>query len=376
MNSNKSPGLYIHVPFCLSKCHYCDFYSVTSLSRLFDFLEALFKEMEIYHDTFRCFDTVYLGGGTPSLLNPVQLEEILKRVRENFELLPNSEITLETNPADLDRGSLELIRDIGINRLNIGVQSFDQKVLSVLGRRHSVKQAIGAIASSREAGFTNIGLDLIYGIPGQRMDSWLETLTCALSFNPEHLSCYQLTVEPRTPLGIRYQKGKFSLPNEDLQHEFFIKTAERLEGAGYVHYEVSNFVRDMKLASRHNQKYWDHTPYLGLGPSSHSFLNHQRWWNDRSLDQYITVLRSGNLPIEDKEILTIEQLQMEALYLGLRTKKGIHLQDYTDQYLCDLLTEKGNVLTQLREEGFISIENGYLYPTRVGLAVADSLALM
>jgi len=341
-----------------------------------DFLEGLFKEMEMYRGRFESFDTVYCGGGTPSVLNPKQLKAVLAGVRENFNVLPNTEITLETNPADLNRAYLESIRDIGINRLNIGVQSFDQKTLDFLGRRHSVNQAIGAIESSRKAGFANIGFDLIYGIPGQGMDSWVDTLRWALTFQPEHLSCYQLTVEPRTPLGRRYREGEFSLPDENLQHELFMRTAETLEDAGYVHYEVSNFAREMTLVSRHNQKYWDHTPYLGLGPSAHSFLGHQRWWNDWSLDRYITVIETGKPPIQGNEILTIEQLQLEALYLGLRTKRGIHLRDYSNQYRCDLLTEKGEMLTRLREEGLVSIEDGYLYPTRAGLAMADSLAVI
>jgi oxygen-independent coproporphyrinogen-3 oxidase len=372
----KIPGLYIHVPFCLSKCNYCDFYSVSSLSMLPAFLEALCREMELYLGRFEPFDTVYVGGGTPSILDPGQVEAILTRVRETFKLLPNPEITLETNPADLDRAYLESIRAMGINRLTIGVQSFDQTILDFLGRRHSANQAIGAIEAARRAGFANIGLDLIYGIPGQDIDAWLDTLKCALLFEPEHLSCYQLTVEPETPLGIRYQQGAFSLPDERLQHEFFIRTAEMLEDAGYVHYEVSNFARDMTFASRHNQKYWDHTPYLGLGPSAHSFSANQRWWNYRSVDQYITALTSGKPPVEASEILTMEQLQLEALYLGLRTKKGIHLQDYATRYRCDLLTQKGDRLTTLRDEGYVAIEDGYLYPTRAGLAMADALALL
>lgn len=372
----KIPGLYIHIPFCLTKCSYCDFYSVTSISMASSFLEALFEEMKMYRDRFESFDTVYLGGGTPSTLNPEKLGEILAGVREHFNLLPNSEITMEVNPADLDHTSLELIRNIGINRLNIGIQSFNPKILVFLGRRHSVKQAIDAIEASRKAGFTNIGLDLIYGIPGQEMNSWLDTLKCALTFEPEHLSCYQLTVEARTPIGMRYQQGEFHLPDEKLQHAFFIKTAEMLEGAGYVHYEVSNFARDMKRASQHNQKYWNHTPYLGLGPSAHSFLNNRRWWNERSLGRYITLIKSGNLPVKETERLTIEQLRLEAQYLGLRTKKGIHLKSYADQYRCNLLIEKATLLTRLIDKGLISIEGDYLYPTRSGLAMADSLALI
>jgi len=323
---SKTPGLYIHIPFCLSKCLYCDFYSLTSISAIPDFLDALFKEMEMYHNRFNPFDTVYIGGGTPSLLSPQQLENILKRVRKNFDLISDPEITpeitIETNPADLDQSSLELMREIGINRINIGVQSFDEKVLDFLGRRHSVRQAISAVEGSRKAGFHNIGLDLIYGVPAQDIESWLDTLKQAVAFSPEHISCYQLTLESKTPLGIRYQAGEFSLPREELQYEFFMKTSEFLEDAGYIHYEVSNFARGKEHTSRHNQKYWDHSPYLGLGPSAHSFQCNQRWWNHRSLDQYLAAINAGNLPVEGTETLTMEQLRLEALYLGLRNLRG------------------------------------------------------
>jgi oxygen-independent coproporphyrinogen-3 oxidase len=372
----KTPGLYIHIPFCLSKCHYCDFYSSTSLSALPDFLDALCKEMEMYHKRFNPFDTVYIGGGTPSLLRPRQLEDILTKVGENFNLLSNLEITIETNPADLNRSFLELMRENGINRINIGVQSFDEKVLDFLGRRHSVKQAISSVGDSRKVGFHNIGLDLIYGVPGQDIESWLDTLKLALAFSPEHISCYQLTLEAKTPLGVRVQAGEFPIPGEELQHKFFIKTSQFLEGAGYLHYEVSNFARGKEHTSRHNQKYWDHSPYLGLGPAAHSFQCNQRWWNHRSLDQYLAAINAGNLPVEETETLTVEQLRLEALYLGLRTRKGISLQDFQKEYHYDLLAEKEKILSKLEEEGFVSIQDGTLTPTQTGLAVADSLSLI
>jgi oxygen-independent coproporphyrinogen-3 oxidase len=332
--------------------------------------------MEMYRNGFNSFDTVYIGGGTPSLLSPQQLENILVRILGNFDLVSDSEITVETNPADLNRSYLESIREIGINRINIGVQSFDQKVLNFLGRRHSLMQALSAVEASRKAGFHNIGLDLIYGVPGQSIDSWLDTLKQTVAFSPEHLSCYQLTLEPKTPLGKRYQAGEFSIPGEELQYEFFMKTSQFLEGAGYIHYEVSNFARGTELASRHNQKYWDHSPYLGLGPAAHSFQDNQRWWNHRCLDQYLAAINAGNLPIEETETLTMEQLRLEALYLGLRTKKGVCLQDFKNRYHCDLFTEKKKMLDKLQEEGFISIQEGHLYPTQTGLAVADSLSLI
>jgi oxygen-independent coproporphyrinogen-3 oxidase len=376
MNTEKTPGLYIHIPFCVSKCLYCDFYSSTSLSILSFFLDALFNEMAMYRNHFNSFDTVYVGGGTPSLLSPQQLETILVRIRENFDLKSNSEITVETNPADLNQSYLESIREIGINRINIGVQSFDQKVLNFLGRRHSLTQAILAVEASRKAGFHNIGLDLIYGVHGQTIDSWLDTLKQAVGFSPEHLSCYQLTLETKTPLGKRYQAGEFSIPGEELQYEFFMKTSQFLEDAGYIHYEVSNFARGTELVSRHNQKYWDHSPYLGLGPAAHSFQDNRRWWNHRSVDQYITSINGGNLPVEETEILTTEQLRLEALYLGLRTKKGVYLEDFKNQYNCDPFTEKKKMLDKLQEEGLISIKDGHVYPTPTGFAVADSLSLI
>jgi putative oxygen-independent coproporphyrinogen III oxidase len=372
----KTPGLYIHIPFCISKCHYCDFYSLTSISAVPDFLDALFKEMERYRNQFNLFDTVYFGGGTPSLLSPQQLESILISVQKNFNLIANLEITVETNPADLDQSSLELMREIGINRINIGVQSFDEKILKFLGRRHSVKQAISAVEASRKAGFHNIGLDLIYGVPAQDIESWLDTLKQAVAFSPEHISCYQLTLESKTPLGIRYQAGEFSIPGEELQYEFFMKTSEFLEDAGYIHYEVSNFALGTEYTSRHNQKYWDHSPYLGLGPSAHSFQDNRRWWNHPSLDRYLAAISAGNLPIEETEILTMEQLRLEALYLGLRTKKGLSLQDFENRYHYDLFTEKKEILDKLTEEGLISLRDGYLFPTKTGLAIADSLSLI
>jgi len=374
--TNPIPGLYIHIPFCLSKCGYCDFYSSTSISALPGFLDALFKEMEMYRPRFQAFDTVYIGGGTPSLLHPEQLERILTGVKENFDLTSTAEITIETNPADLNRPFLESMRQIGINRINIGVQSFDEKMLGFLGRRHSIKQAISAIEASRKAGFRNIGLDLIYGVPEQDVESWLDTLKHAVAFSPEHLSCYQLTLEAKTPLGRRYQEGQFPIPGEELQYEFFMNTSEFLEEAGYIHYEVSNFARGKEYASRHNQKYWDHSPFLGLGPAAHSFQSNRRWWNYRSLDQYVAAINAGNLPVEDTETLTMEQLQLEALYLGLRTRKGVCLQDFKNRYHYDLFTEKKEILAKLEEEGFISLQDGYLYPTQTGFAVADSLSLI
>jgi oxygen-independent coproporphyrinogen III oxidase len=372
----KTAGLYIHVPFCRRKCSYCNFFSVTSLSSIPDFLDALLKEMEMVCERAGSFDTVYIGGGTPSILSGGQLEGILMAIRKSFSLSSDTEITLEANPADLSLSLVRSLFEMGVNRLNIGIQSFDEEILAFLGRRHSVKEAILSIENSRRAGFENIGLDLIYGVPGQDMELWQHTLSQALVSAPEHLSCYQLTLEAETSLGIRYRKRDFSLPGEALEYDFFMKTAEGLEDAGYIHYEVSNFARNALFISRHNQKYWDHTPYLGLGPAAHSFSESRRWWNHRSVDEYINDINAGRLPVEEMEMLTVEERRLEALFLGLRTKRGIHLKEFAEQYEYDLLAEKKEALAKLQEEGLLSIQNGYAIPTRAGLALADSLALI
>jgi oxygen-independent coproporphyrinogen-3 oxidase len=375
-NFSKAAGLYIHIPFCVKKCSYCAFYSISSVSLIPDFIGALFKEMEITSHKFGPFDTVYIGGGTPSILRPHQLREILKRIRNHFDLQSGAEITIEANPGDLDKPFLQELVAMGFTRLNVGVQSFDAKVLQFLGRRHSLKEALSAVEHSRWAGFHNLGLDLIYGIPGQGLESWLQTLAQAVDFAPEHLSCYQLSVEENTPLKKELKRGKFSIPGEGLQYDFFMKTAEFLENSGYLHYEVSNFAKGIKYFSRHNQKYWDHTPYLGLGPAAHSFLGNQRWWNYPTLHQYLAEIQEGRLPIQATEILTPEQLRLEAIYLGLRTRKGLNLKDLLENHKYDLLGEKKKLLTKLRQEGFLGIEDDHLYPTRAGLAVADTLALI
>ena len=368
------PGIYIHIPFCLSKCGYCDFYSVTSTEKIPRFIDSLLKEMELYRGCFNRFDTLYLGGGTPSLLDSAQLAEIIDGVHKHFPLSVDTEVTIEVNPGDLSREAAESLFKAGINRISIGIQSFDEDILSFLGRRHSSADAISAIEHVRNAGFDNMGLDLIYGIPGQDLESWMNTLRKALLFRPEHLSCYQLTLEPSTPLGLKYRAGEINAPDEDLLYEFFMRTSELLEASGYTHYEVSNFARGPEFMSRHNRKYWGHTPYLGLGPAAHSFSGNRRWWNHRCVDRYIEEVNRKMPPIEKSEILTLEQLQLEALYLGLRTKMGIDLQDFSERYAFDLLDKKNEMLNRIREEGLILIQDNHIYPTRRGLAMSDSLS--
>jgi len=364
----------MHIPFCRRKCPYCSFFSETSLDRIPIFLKSLYREIELSRSFFSAFDTIYIGGGTPSVLAAGHLENILNHVLRSFCISSGAEITLEINPADACLDYLKSLAKLGFNRLNIGVQSFDDHALSFLGRRHDRKQALHSINAAFEAGFDNVGIDLIYGIPGQDMPLWLDGLRQAVSLHPCHLSCYQLTIESDTPLGRRYKEKAFAMPSEDEHYNFFMATSEFLESHGYIHYEVSNFAKGMALSSLHNQKYWAHTPYLGLGPSAHSFDGGKRWWNYRSISEYIKALGKGSLPIEDSETLTEEQWKLETVFLGLRTARGIHLPGFSRRYRCELLSGGNISKTNKKAAKFLEIKDDYLCPTRAGLAVADGLA--
>lgn len=376
LDDSKFPGLYIHIPFCRSKCLYCNFFSVTSLSGIPGFLEALFAEMEMYRHAFARFDTLYIGGGTPSILDIKEMEALIARIHQCFTIAGDSEITVEVNPADIDLRYLKFMKNLGINRLNIGVQSLDENILKFLGRRHSPEQGKSAIEDARGAGFDNIGVDLVYGVPGQSMGSWMSALQEILLIDVEHVSCYQLTLETGTVLKNRHDAGEFAMPGEDLQIDFFLNTSEALEAAGYIHYEVSNFAKNMDRESRHNQKYWDQTPYLGLGPAAHSFRDNRRWWNLASVNDYIQHIKDGTIPIDGCETLTPEELCLEGLFLGLRTKRGVNMEDFLKKHPAHNWEEKRAFLAKLEEEGLIEIKNGFVRPTRQGLAVADSLALI
>ncbi len=404
------PGLYIHVPFCRSKCLYCDFYSVASSATIPAWLEAVQREMRLYGENeersggsgaksgvkvegyaekhgeksgenaeilrnfdsfnFDNFDSLYLGGGTPTVLAERDLAALMDSAHKHFTFLPDAEITIEANPDGLSAGKLKTIRDLGINRISLGIQSLSDADLKYLGRTHSSKQALDALDLIRFSGFSNMSVDLIYGLETQTIPGWKKTLDQILEFRPEHLSCYQLTFEPGTPLGKMKAAGKVNSIGEKLESAYFIYTSRYLEREGYLHYEISNFARSFDLKSRHNQKYWTHTPYLGLGPSAHSFHSGSRWWNLKSVRKYCRLLAEGKPPIESSEILTEEQLDLESLYLGLRTSAGVDLNELGGGL------RVGNAFAELQRTGLVKISNGRILPTRKGFLVADSLPLM
>jgi putative oxygen-independent coproporphyrinogen III oxidase len=363
-------GLYLHVPFCQSKCPYCDFYSHTDHSLIPRWLNSLEKEIELYQNQFFVFDTLYLGGGSPSCLSEQQIEKLIELIQERFPFVPGSEISIEANPDDLNPSKVKTCRTLGVNRISLGVQSFDDRELSFLRRRHLAEGAQKALDWIREAGFTNLGIDLIYGLPGQTKEQWLVTLEKALAYQPEHLSCYQLTLSKGTLFWGMKEKGQLKPISETDEETFFLTTARFLKDRGYLHYEISNFAREEKYFSRHNQKYWQRTPYLGLGPSAHSFQENRRWWNVRSLNLYCRTLEEGQAPIEEKEELDEEQILMEWISLGLRTRAGLDLNRLRGK----LSLEK--ILPKLIENDWVSVIGDHLVPTLKGFLVADRLPLL
>lgn len=363
-----SPGLYIHIPFCRSKCPYCAFFSVASSSLVSRWLEAFRKEVSFYKGRYDQFDSLYLGGGTPTVLAPEVLSSAMDAVFTHFTFASGSEITIEANPCDLTQNGIRALKNMGFNRVSLGVQSFDDHALSFLGRGHSVQQTVKAIECLRSCGFENISMDLIYGFEGHKINEWMNTLRQAVSFQPEHLSCYQFTLEKKTLFGRLNDKGLFQPISEEEERDFFLKTSQFLEDNGYIHYEISSFARGEDYYSRHNRKYWNHTPYLGLGPSAHSFHGSRRWWNVRSIRKYCGSLENGSAPIEGSEDLTKDQLRFEMIMLGLRTKDGIDKKHLMGDHRSD------KIIHGLQNSGFLKVDNQRILPTRKGLLVADYLA--
>lgn len=363
-------GLYIHVPFCRAKCPYCDFYSTPALSLVEAWIESLRKEALLYTDAFPTFDSLYFGGGTPTILSNDAFEKLIDFLRGRFIFADDTEVTVEANPEDVTLEKLAALRSCGVNRLSIGVQSFDDRELVTLKRRHSARDAEVALELARSAGFDNIGIDLICLIPGQTEKSWMNSLQRALSFEPAHLSCYQMTFEKGTPFARMKAEGRIGVADEETERIFFLLTSRFLEDHGFIHYEISNFARDEASRSRHNGKYWRHVPYLGLGPAAHSFDGTSRWWNVRSVKQYCRALEGGSKPIEGSEVLTDEQFRLERLYLGLRTCDGVSFQDARAG------SRPEAVLTPLEQSGLIRLDNGRILPTLEGFLVADRLPLM
>ena len=378
MNISRKSGLYVHIPFCASKCGYCDFYSIEDVSLTNSFIEALCTEIELTaKNTNRdCqFDSLYFGGGTPSLLSLNYIGDIVNVISKFFNLDTDSEITIEVNPGTVNREQLKAFSDLGINRVSIGVQSFNPLELQLLERSHTLMDSMKTIDNCRQIGITNINLDLIYAIPYQTADNWISTLKQTASLIPEHLSVYNLTYEKETPFYNYLAEGRLKRHNEDMEIEFYNTAHHLLTEFGYEHYEVSNYARSEFYYSRHNYKYWQHVPYLGFGPSAHSFWDKSRWANIRSVIQYISILNQKKFPRSFKENLKPHQLISEHIFLALRTYKGISLGGFREVSGRDFLRIFDREIKELIDSKLAIVDNDYFKLTEKGMLLCDEINL-
>ncbi len=374
-------SLYLHIPFCEHKCIYCDFYSIAPHEGGGDqnaligrFLGALRREIDLRGTapfTGADYTTVYFGGGTPSLLPPEAVGEILGRLREKYRIRPDAEITLEVNPGTVDGESLAGYRRAGINRVSIGIQSFHEDDLSFLTRIHTAEQAKACVRLAREAGIGNVSLDLIFALPGQTPERWRGNLEEAMALAPSHISCYSLIVEPDTPLFRMVQAKQVQPVDAERDAELYEFTIDFLARHGYAQYEVSNFALP-GFESQHNSRYWDHTDYLGFGPSAHSFWSDRRWWNIANLQTYVDRLGRGEPPTAGEESLNRDQLMEESIFLGLRSS-GIDLERFRRRFERDLQRDFAGVIDRLVADGLATVDRAQLRLTRKGYLVCDEI---
>jgi oxygen-independent coproporphyrinogen III oxidase len=373
-------GLYFHIPFCDHKCIYCDFYSLPSLGnerddhvRVGRFLGFLNREIDLRGSEFsgRAIDTIFFGGGTPSLLPAADVERLLGHIRAHAAVSDNAEVTLESNPGTVDEGTLRAFREAGVNRLSVGVQSFYDEDLRFLTRIHSGAQAQRTIESARLSGFVNINIDLMFGLPNQTTERWKLTLQKAVSLRPTHLSCYSLTVEPHTVLGAMVASREVVPVSPELDADLFELTSKVLADHGYEQYEVSNFALP-GFRCRHNLTYWGHHEYLGFGPSAHSFLGARRWWNVRSLAAYEGALEGGRLPVEGEESLRAEELMVEEIFLGLRST-GIDLDGFRQRHKAHIPRSFRDGIEELVRKDLALTDGHRVWLTTKGYMICDEL---
>lgn len=366
-------GIYIHIPFCRSKCDYCDFYSLAGRDdRMDQYQKALLSHIRETAPLAQDFpvDTIYIGGGTPSYYGAKRLKELLGVIRKLYKVEKDAEVTVECNPDSVDVKSLKILRKAGVNRLSMGMQSANACELERIHRIHTPQQVNEAATAARKAGFTNLSLDLIYGLPGQTMDSWKATVEHALSLIPQHLSCYGLKVEEGTPLAARVAQGEV-LPDDDQQADLYLWTVGRLERAGYPQYEISNFAKP-GFASRHNLRYWLTQPYIGFGPGAHSDFGGRRYSFVRDLDAYIQGVLQGGDIIDESEIIPKRERCGEYLMLRLRTVQGINEQEYRSTYFMDFAPLQAR-LEQFRAQGWAEQTDGRWHFTPKGFLLSNQL---
>ncbi len=372
----KPAGIYIHIPFCRSRCSYCDFatgmYSAAMAER---YVLSLFNEIGSWREVEapETVDTIYFGGGTPSLLSPAQLEALLNAARERFTVSADAEVTLEINPGSVTEETLAAFRSLGINRASFGAQTFDDGELTRLGRSHTSDDTRRTFRYLRDAGFDNISFDLIAGLPGQTMAGWRRNLDEAFSLRPEHLSFYLLEVHQGTPLANHIRQGIQPQPDEDLAAEMYEVMLDRAPEAGYEHYEISNLSLP-GLEARHNTKYWTAAPYYGFGCSAHSYDGQsRRWANVRDVAQYVNLIEREHSPIVEDRELNENELRAEAAFLGMRMMRGLNLEQYEERFGIDIRQEHAADLARFRQAGLIELNGDLIKLTKAGALLSNEV---
>lgn len=367
-------GIYLHIPYCKHKCNYCNFYSLASAKFREQLFPAMSREMELQRDYLECepVDTIYVGGGTPSLLNIKELEYLFSGIYKYFQVTGDAEITLEANPDDLNIPKLRELKVAGVNRLSIGIQSFNENDLKFLERSHSADQARDCITMAQDAGFHNLSIDLIYGIPTLERKGWEWNLRKVTESGVPHISAYALTVEEKTPLSLHIQQGRLPGIDDEKQLEHFNILTAMLRKTGYEHYEISNFCKP-GMYSKHNTSYWQGKKYLGIGPSAHSFNSSSRQWNIANLGLYISSLNNGEVLFE-KEILTTAQRYNEYVMTSLRTMWGCDLDVIRTKFGAGFLAQASAAARQFLENGLLVQRAQILRLTDSGLFHADGIA--
>ncbi|HKS26662.1 MAG TPA: radical SAM family heme chaperone HemW [Pyrinomonadaceae bacterium] len=370
-------GIYIHIPFCRARCSYCDFATGTYAAPLAErYVRALSSEIRDFsrlENEAQEADTIYFGGGTPSLLSPAQVETILEAVHDRFRISPRAEVTMEMNPGTLTPASLREFRRLGITRASFGAQTFDDAELRQLGRTHTAEDVRLTIGYLREAGFDNVSFDLIAGLPRQTLSQWARNLDEALKLRPEHLSFYLLEVHEGTPLAEQISRGRLPMPDDDLAAEMYRLMLDEAASAGYTHYEISNLSLP-GFESRHNSKYWLGHPTYGFGCSAHSFDGERRRWsNERDAARYTELIEEGRSPMVESVALNEQDAQAEAVFLGLRLLSGISLSEHLARFGVDLRKERADDLSRLEEAGLIELKDDLLKLTPTGALLSNEV---
>jgi oxygen-independent coproporphyrinogen-3 oxidase len=367
-------ALYVHIPFCDHKCIYCDFYSIITSDNISSFLQSLKKEIKYYAENYsldRIITSIFFGGGTPSFMHPEYLEEIISSIAENYNVSADAEITMETNPGTVDKEKLKKFRIAGINRISIGVQSFNDDELKFLTRIHNSSTAVETLHNASDAGFENISLDLIFNLPGQTKQMWLTNLKQAIKLPITHISAYSLILERGTILNKMILDGKVKMQTDDYDADLYETTIEFFTQHGFYQYEVSNFTRP-GYECKHNKAYWHYKNYLGFGTSSHSFVDGRRWWNFSSLKRYISEIEKHNYAIAGYENLSEEESHNEFVMLALRSS-GLILKNYKEKFGDDWLKKNYHYFEQMENDNLIYNDNNIIKLTKKGYAVCDEI---